>query len=41
MIAEGCGARPFSDLVVNTDDAGLAAALVRLEAGVRRLMRRS
>ncbi len=39
MIAEGYGARPFSDLVVNTDGPGFAATLARLEAEVRRLMR--
>ena len=39
MIAEGYGARPFSDLVVNTDGHGFAATLALLEAEVRRLMR--
>ena len=39
IIAEGYGAPPFSDLIVNTDGPGFAATLARLEAEVRRLMR--
>lgn len=39
MIAEGYGARPFSDLVVNTDDPDFAATLGRLEAEIRWLIR--
>ena len=37
MIAEGYGARPFSDLVVNTDGPTFAAILAQLEAGIRRV----
>ena len=38
MIAEGYGARPFSDLIVDTDQGDFATTLARLEGGVRRLM---
>jgi hypothetical protein len=38
MIAEGCGAQPFRDLIVDTDRADFAATVARLEDGVRRLM---
>lgn len=40
MIAEGYGARPFSDLVVDTDTAGFAATLAHLESETRRVMAR-
>lgn len=38
MIAQGYGEKPFSDLVVDTDQADFATTLAALEAGVRRLM---
>lgn len=38
MIAEGYGVRPFSDLVLDTDKAGFAATLARLEADIRRMI---
>ena len=40
MIAQGYAARPFSDLVVRTDRAGLAETLGRLLDGCRALLRR-
>jgi hypothetical protein len=39
MIAEGYGARPFSDLVVDTDASGISETLRLLEAELHRLMR--
>lgn len=38
MIAEGYGARPFSDLVLDTDRASFAATLTRLESETRRMI---
>ena len=38
MIAEGYGARPFSDLVIDTDTAGFAATLAHLESETRRMI---
>lgn len=38
MIAEGYGAPAFSDLVVDTDKAGIATTLARLESEIRRMM---
>lgn len=38
MIAEGYGEPPFSDLVLDTDRAGFAATLARLESGTRRMI---
>ncbi len=38
MIAEGYDARPFSDLVIDTDLAGFSATLAQLEGEIRRLM---
>lgn len=38
MIAEGYGARPFSDLLVNTDGPDFAATLTQLESGIRQVM---
>lgn len=35
MIAEGYGARPFSDLVIDTGEADFAATLAELESRVR------
>ena len=40
MIAQGYAARPFSDLVVRTDCAGVAETLSRLRDGCRSLLRR-
>ncbi len=37
MIAEGYGARPFSDLVIDTDTAGFAVTLAHLERETRRM----
>jgi hypothetical protein len=39
MIVEGYGARPFSDLFVDTDTSGFDETLTSLEAELRRLMR--
>jgi hypothetical protein len=39
MIAEGYGARPFGDLVVDTDSSGFAETLALLEAELQQLMR--
>ena len=39
MIAEGYGARPCSDIGVNTDGPRFAATLAELETGIRRVMR--
>lgn len=38
MIAEGYGQRPFSDLIVNTDQADFATTLASLEGKVRELI---
>jgi hypothetical protein len=38
MIAEGYGARPFSDLVLDTDRASFLATLAQLEREIRRLI---
>jgi hypothetical protein len=38
MIAEGSGARAFSDLVLDTDKAGFLATLAELESETRRLI---
>ena len=38
MIAEGSGARTFSDFVVDTDKAGFLATLAELESETRRLI---
>lgn len=38
MIAEGYGVRAFSDLILDTDNAGFAATLERLEAEIQRMV---
>jgi hypothetical protein len=39
MIAEGYGARPFSDLIVDTDTSSFATNLAHLESEIGRIMR--
>ena len=38
MIAEGYGSRPFSDLILETDEAGFAVILARLESETRHMI---
>ncbi|SDN69293.1 hypothetical protein SAMN05216360_110159 [Methylobacterium phyllostachyos] len=40
MIAEGYGARPFSDLIIDTDLGSFSETLAILERDVRRIVER-